>query len=166
MKKRRTAIDDGSTPESDAAVLTARLGELLAGEVDHFFSAWGLTLLQFNVLRILYVRDPDRNGISRGDIEAKLIRRVPDVTRLLDRLEGMGVIERIRPDTDRRTVLSRLTDKGLALVEDTHQPLLALNRKQFAHMTRDEVLQLIALVRKAAGRARIEATSPTKPIGG
>ena len=109
----------------------------LGGEVDHFFSAWGLTLLQFNVLRILYVRDPDRNGISRGDIEAKLIRRVPDVTRLLDRLEGAGMIERIRPGTDRRTVLSRLTEKGVALVEDTHQPLLALNRKQFAHMTRE-----------------------------
>ena len=160
MKRRRRAVDDGSTPESDAAVMTARLGELLAGEVDDLFAAWGLTLLQFNVLRILYVRDVERKGISRGGIEARLIRRVPDVTRLLDRLEGMGMIERIRPPEDRRTVLSRLTDKGVAVVEDSHEPLLALNRRQFAHMTREEVLQLIALVRKAAGRPRIRPAPP------
>jgi DNA-binding MarR family transcriptional regulator len=153
MKQRlRTALDDGSTPESDAAVLSVRLGQRLNQEVDDFFAAHGITVRQFNVLRILYVRDADRSGISRGAIEQRLIQRGPDVTRLLDRLAAAGLIERYRPKDNQRTVLARLTDKGFDLVEQTHAPLLALNRRQFAHMSKAEVQQLIVLLRKAFER--------------
>jgi DNA-binding MarR family transcriptional regulator len=160
MKRRqRTALDDGSTSESDAAVLTVRLGGMLNLEVDEFFRPWGITVLQFNVLRILYVRDEERRGISRGALESLLIRRVPDVTRLLDRLEAAGLIERYRPKESQRTVLARLTDKGFDLVEQSHTPLLALNRAQFAHMSRAEVQQLVALLHKALQRPTATATA-------
>ena len=150
MKVRpRTALDDGSNPQSDAAVLTVRLGERLNAEVDEFFRPWGITALQFNVLRILYVRDAERRGISRGTLESLLIRRVPDVTRLLDRLESGGLIERYRPKEDQRTSLARLTDKGWDLVEHTHESLLALNRAQFDGFTKSELKSYVALLRKA-----------------
>jgi DNA-binding MarR family transcriptional regulator len=153
MKKRRqTALDDGSTPQSDAAVLAVRLGDKSNTEVDAFFAAWGITALQFSVLRILYVRDPERKGISRGAIEARLLKRMPDVTRLLDRLQSAGLIARHRPKEDQRTVLTTLTDKGWDLVEKSHQPLLQLNRAQFAHLSKAELGQLIALLRKALDR--------------
>lgn len=148
----RKALNDGSDPESEAAVLTVRLGERLTAEVDDFFRPSGLTALQFNVLRILYVRDAERRGISRGTIGSLLMRRVPDVTRLLDRLEAAGLIERYRPKGNQRTVLARLTDKGFDLVEDTHAPLLALNRRQFAHVSREDVQRIIALMKKALAR--------------
>jgi DNA-binding MarR family transcriptional regulator len=151
-QRPRRALDDGSTPESNACVLASRLGEMVTAEVDDFFSRWGLTVLQFNILRILYVRDPGRRGISRGSLEARLIRRVPDVTRLLDRLEAAGLIERHRPPDNRRTVLARLTDKGFDLVEATHAPLLALNRRQMGHLSREELAQLIALLTKGLNR--------------
>jgi DNA-binding MarR family transcriptional regulator len=153
MKKRRqTALDDGSTPQSDAAVLSVRLGNTLNIEVDDFFQRWGITALQFNVLRILYLRDPERKGISRGAMEALLIHRVPDVTRLLDRLEAAGLIARHRPKDNQRTVLATLTDKGWDLVEQTHAPLLQLNRAQFPHLSKAELSQFIALLRKALNR--------------
>ena len=153
MKTRpHKALDDGSTPESDAAVLAVRLGEKLNSEVDDFFRPYGLTALQFNVLRILYVRDADRHGISRGAIEGLLIRRVPDVTRLLDRLEAAGLIERYRPKDNQRTVLARLTDKGFDLVENSHAPLLAVNRSQFHHFSKAELETLIGFLRKALDR--------------
>jgi DNA-binding MarR family transcriptional regulator len=153
VKKRpQTARDDGSTPQSDAVVLTVRLGNILNMEVDDFFRPSGITALQFNVLRILYVRDPERKGISRGALEALLINRVPDVTRLLDRLESAGLIARHRPKENQRTVLAALTDKGWDLVEHTHEPLLALNRRQFPHFSKAELDQFIALLRKALDR--------------
>jgi DNA-binding MarR family transcriptional regulator len=163
MKRdRRTALDDGSTPESDACVMAARLGLTINMEVEEFFRKWGITVLQFNVLRILYVRDPDRQGISRGAIESRLIHRVPDVTRLLDRLESAGLIERYRPADNQRTVLARLTDKGFDLVEKSHRPLLALNRQQFSHFTRAELERFIALLRKALERPPIRSTAVAK----
>ena len=153
MKRRQqTALDDGATPESDAAVLTARLGAMVTMEVDEFFKGWGITVLQFNVLRILYVRDPERKGLSRGFIEARLLQRMPDVTRLLDRLETAGLIARHRPKDNQRTVLATLTDKGWDLVEKSHQPLLAMNRRQFPHFSKAELDQLIVLLRKALDR--------------
>jgi DNA-binding MarR family transcriptional regulator len=153
MKKRsQTALDDGSTPESDAAVLTVLLGDRLNTEIDEFFRAWGITVRQFNVLRILYVRDPERKGVSRGTIETRLLRRMPDVTRLLDRLEAAGLIARHRPENDQRTSLATLTDKGWDLVEQSHQPLLATNRAQFAHFSKSEVKAYVALLQKALKR--------------
>jgi DNA-binding MarR family transcriptional regulator len=153
MKRRvQTALDDGSTPESDAVVLAARLGDQVSMEAEMFLRSYGITMLQFNVLRILYVRDPERKGISRGGLEARLVRRVPDVTRLLDRLESAGLIARNRPKDDQRTVLATLTDKGWNLVEKSHQPLLKLNRAQCAHFSKAELSQFIALLRKAIDR--------------
>jgi len=148
----QTALDDGATPESDAAVLAVRLGDTLNLEVDEFFRAWGITVRQFNVLRILYVRDLGRHGISRGAIEARLLHRVPDVTRLLDRLEAAGLIARHRPKDNQRTVLASLTDKGWDLVEQSHLPLLAMNHTQFANFSKAELKTLIALLQKALKR--------------
>jgi DNA-binding MarR family transcriptional regulator len=153
MKKRpQTALDKGSTPESDATVLAVRLGNILNLEVDEFFRPWGITALQFNILRILYVRDPERKGISRGALQALLIHRVPDVTRLLDRLVAAGLIARHRPEDDQRTSLATLTDNGWDLVEKTHRSLLEMNRAQFGHFNKTELKQFIGLLRKALDR--------------
>ena len=158
MKRRpQTALDDGSTPESDAAVLTARLGATLTMEIDAFFRKWGVTVHQFNVLRILYVRDPERKGLSRGYIEARLLQRMPDVTRLLDRLETAGLIARHRPKDNKRTVLATLTDRGWDLVEKTHLPLLTLNRAQFAKFGKAEIKTFIDLLQKALYRSSMTA---------
>lgn len=151
-RRRQTALDDGSTPQSDAVVLTVRLGQLLAAEVDEFFREWRITYRLFNILRILYVRDPERKGLSRGFIEHRLMHRMPDVTRLIDRLEAAGLVARHRPKDDQRTVLTTLTDKGWDLVEQSHAPLLKLNRSQFPHFSKTELTQFIALLQKALDR--------------
>lgn len=151
-KRRQTALDDGSTPQSDAVVLTVRLGDMLGTEVDEFFREWGITYRLFNVMRILYVRDPERKGLSRGFIEQRLMHRMPDVTRLIDRLEAAGLVTRHRPRDDQRTVLTTLTEKGWDLVEQSHTPLLKLNRSQLPHFSKAELVQFIALLQKALNR--------------
>ena len=151
-KRRQTALDDGSTPQSDAVILTVRLGDMLGTEVDEFFREWGITYRLFNVIRILYVRDPERKGLSRGFIEQRLMHRMPDVTRLIDRLEAAGLVTRHRPKDDQRTVLTTLTDKGWDLVEQSHGPLLNLNRSQLPHFSKAELIQFIALLQKALNR--------------
>ncbi|MBZ9775022.1 MarR family winged helix-turn-helix transcriptional regulator [Mesorhizobium sp. CO1-1-8] len=133
-------------------MLAIRLGILITTELDEFFRPWGITALQFNVLRILYVRDPDRQGISRGEMEASLVRKVPDVTRLLDRLVAAGLIARHRPKDNQRTVLATLTDKGWGLIEQTHGDLMRTNHNQFAGMSAQEVAEFVGLLRKAARR--------------
>lgn len=75
----------------------------------------GITGAQYNVLRILKGVYPE--GHARCDIASRMIERAPDVTRLIDRLEEQGLVERERSDQDRRLSITRITRKGLDLLE-------------------------------------------------
>ena len=83
--------------------------------VGDLFARYGVTLDQYNVLRILRGAHPD--GHPRYEIIDRLIRRAPDVTRLLDRLERQGLVERVRSREDRRLSITRITEKGIALLD-------------------------------------------------
>ena len=90
-----------------------------AGHIREFFdkrcSQHGLTLTQYNVLRILRGVYPD--GHPRCEIISRMIDRAPDVTRLIDRLENSGLVERNRSDDDRRMSITRITKEGLELID-------------------------------------------------
>jgi DNA-binding MarR family transcriptional regulator len=76
---------------------------------------FGITHSQYNVLRIL--RGVYPNGHPRGEIASRMIERAPDVTRLIDRLEKQGLVDRDRSARDRRLSMTRITKKGLDLLE-------------------------------------------------
>jgi len=80
-----------------AAVLDHAAGEVLK---QH-----GLTTTQYNALRIL--RGAGTEGLCRNEIRDRLISRVPDATRLLDRLEETGLVTRSREGEDRRGWIRR-----------------------------------------------------------
>jgi DNA-binding MarR family transcriptional regulator len=89
-----------------------------AAELEHAFEAalkpHGITATQYNVLRILRGAGPA--GLCRHEIGTRMLRRVPDVTRLLDRMEDMLLIVRKRGSDDRRFVTARITPAGLKML--------------------------------------------------
>jgi DNA-binding MarR family transcriptional regulator len=89
-----------------------------AAELEHAFESamkpYGITATQYNVLRILRGAGPA--GLCRNKIGARMVRRVPDVTRLLDRLEDMKLIVRERGGEDRRYVTTKVTPSGLKVL--------------------------------------------------
>ncbi len=78
-------------------------------------------------------------------IAARLINRVPDITRLVDRMEGRGLVTRTRSQEDRRVVLVSLTEKGRRLAS-LNEDLLAFHAGQFDHMSGDELETLNTLL--------------------
>jgi DNA-binding MarR family transcriptional regulator len=114
------------------------------------FREHGLTHQQYNVLRIL--RGGDARGLPCQTIGERMVYRVPDVTRLLDRLEAAGLIERGRTPEDRRVVLSRITAKGRELLARLDEPVLALHRSQLSHLAKKELVELQTLLAKARAR--------------
>jgi DNA-binding MarR family transcriptional regulator len=78
-----------------------------------------------------------------------MISHLPDITRLVDRLEAAGLVARSRTREDRRLVLIRITEKGLALLAGLDEPLMELHRRQLAHFTPDELTELNRLLVKA-----------------
>ena len=124
---------------------------LLRGEVEVLKGA-DLTFAQYNVLRIL--RGAGREGVSCGEISDRMVTRDSDITRLLDRLEGRGLVERGRDERDRRVVVQRISGKGLALLAGLDEPIQRVHQRQLRHMTRPQLRQLTELLEKArAGSA-------------
>jgi DNA-binding MarR family transcriptional regulator len=76
---------------------------------------YGITLQQYNVLRILNGQFP--NGITTSDIRDRMLDKMSDASRLVDRLEVHGLAaKRINID-DRRLVSIRITDKGREMLD-------------------------------------------------
>lgn len=121
----------------DVYLNLVRVHEELSGQFSALFKRHGLTQAQFNVLRILL--GGAREGVSCNAIGERLLNRVPDVTRLVDRMEAAGLVKRIRGAPDRRVVLVRISAKGRRLCEELDGPVMDLHRRQLAHMSSREV---------------------------
>jgi DNA-binding MarR family transcriptional regulator len=80
------------------------------------------------------------------------VRQVPDVTRLLDRLEDSKLIIRQRGGEDRRYVVTRITRGGLHLLDQVQQRIDEIHRTQLGHLDEGQLRKLISLL--AAVRAR------------
>jgi DNA-binding MarR family transcriptional regulator len=103
-----------------------------------------LTITQYNVLRIL--RGAGEDGLCRNEVGERLVTKVPDVTRLLDRIESGGLITRQRGTADRRYVTTRITDKGLKLLEKIDRELPALHTRIVGHMSQKKLKELVDLL--------------------
>ncbi len=133
--------------EAEAVLSIARTAAVLEHSLAQSLKAHGLTLTQYNVLRIL--RGAGANGLCRNEVGARLVTRVPDVTRLLDRMEDTGLISRERGSEDRRYVTTRITRKGLDLCGKLDKPMHDLHQAQLGHMSRKSLRVLIDALAEA-----------------
>lgn len=133
--------------EEDTFLNLLRAHEKLSGRFYDLFKRYGLTsLAQYNILRIL--RGTGEQGLPCLTIANRLVNRVPDVTRLLDRMEAAGLILRERTERDRRVVIVTLTAKGRNLLTGLDEPVESLHRRQFSHLTAAELAELNRLLEK------------------
>src|SRR4051812_28225257 len=105
----------------EALVSIARTEAVSRERLEKVLAPHGLSMTQYNVLRIL--RGAGTKGLCRNEIGERLISRMPDVSRLLDRMEEAGLVSRVRSRQDRRLVNTTLTARGLALVNDLDAPV-------------------------------------------
>lgn len=105
-----------------------------------------ITTPQYNVLRIL--RGARAQGYPRGEIAHRMVDRAPDVTRLIDRLGQQGLVERGRSDEDRRLSVTRITPKGLELLDRMQADMATVHGRLAARLTEDEADALSRLCEK------------------
>ena len=77
-----------------------------------------------------------------------MLDRTPDVTRLLDRLERAGLIERERSELDRRVVEVGITEKGMNLLCEMNDEIRAVEEHLVRHLSAGELKQLSELLEK------------------
>ncbi len=138
--------------EDEAFVTLQRTADALMQGVAAALKPVGLSPAQFNVLRIL--RGAGREGLACREIGERMITRDPDITRLLDRLEDRGLVNRNRDRADRRVITTRITEKGLRILKDLEGPIEQLHVEQLGHLGVQRLRSLIDLLEVARAKAR------------
>jgi DNA-binding MarR family transcriptional regulator len=158
-RTRRPDLGGGATPtrrgsarlkaQFAAYVAVLQAAEDLQRGFAELLKRAGLSPAQYNVLRVLRGAGPA--GLACGEVGAKLIRHDPDITRLFDRLERRGLVERSREARDRRVVVTRITEKALGVLATLDDPVDALHERQLGHLSERQLGDLAALLQAARG---------------
>jgi len=128
-------------PADEALLSIMRTAAVLEHTGNEALKSHGLTHTQYNVLRIL--RGAGRRGLCGRDIAERMVSHVPDVSRLLDRMEDAGVIVRMRDPDDRRHVTARITAAGRKLLADATPELERTGRARTARLSPADIASLI-----------------------
>ncbi len=121
-----------------------RTADLLKRHFTDVLEPHGITLPQFNVLRILRGAGP--GGLPTLEVGERLIEHAPGITRMMDRLEARGWVRRERHPEDRRQVICHLTRKGSRLLAKLDAPMIRADESAVQGLKRSEQRQLIKLL--------------------
>jgi DNA-binding MarR family transcriptional regulator len=103
-----------------------------------------LSQSQYNVLRIL--RGAGDEGLACGEISERMVRRDPDLTRLLDRLDARALVTRTRDARDRRVVRATITADGLEILASFDKPVGDVLKRVLAHVPAERLRELLDLL--------------------
>jgi DNA-binding MarR family transcriptional regulator len=132
-----------STAE-EALLSIVRTNAVLLDEFDRLLRPYRITTTQYNVLRILRGSEPA--GLCRNELRDRMLTRMPDVTRLLDRMQDAGLVTRARTGADRRMVSTRITKKGLTILAELDPIVKKDQQRYFQGVDPRQLTHLISLL--------------------
>jgi DNA-binding MarR family transcriptional regulator len=133
-----------ATAAEEAAVALLRTADVVNRRYQGVVATRGITVQQYNVLRILRGAAPE--PMPTLEIAERMIEETPGITRLLDRLEAKGLVERRRCSSDRRQVLCSITGAGAEVLAQLEAPMAAATRAGAAGLSEAEVHSLVVLL--------------------
>lgn len=128
-----------------ATVALAYAYSQLSSNHQNFFKPYGITMQQFNVLRILRGQHP--NVCNLILIKERMIDKMSDVSRIIERLRIAGFVERCLNESNRREVEIKISKSGLKLLSKIDQQIDAIEKPMQA-LTIKEAKELTKLLEK------------------
>ena len=125
------------------------LGDVLDTELEQ---AVGISQRWYDVL-VHLEESPD--GIQMNELAERILYSKSGFTRVVDRMEEEGLVRRVRPEHDRRSILVVLTDKGIQTKEEAlryHRD--GIERHFSQHLTDADVKALTRALEKVSAHAR------------
>lgn len=99
---------------------------LFEANFNKFIKPFGLSSQQYNVLRILRGQFP--NSMSSGDLHNRMIHKMSNASRLVNKLVEKGYVIRVVNANDKRNILVSITDLGLRFVTDLDKEVAAFQK--------------------------------------
>lgn len=105
---------------------------------------FGITPKQFNILSTLAARSPE--SLSIQEVRDSLADKMSDASRLIDRLDKKGLLEKFPSDFDRRSNRTRITASGLKLVNKISKNGAQVNQEISDRLSDEQINQLTELL--------------------
>lgn len=126
------------------------VGNWIVSRHQHFFKKFDITMQQYNILRILRGQYPKAANINT--LKERMLDKMSDVSRLVERLRKAGLVERKSSEIDRRAVDVQITAKGLSLLEIIDKDLPDLEDSLKLSLSEEEIIHLNTLLDKVLTR--------------
>jgi DNA-binding MarR family transcriptional regulator len=110
--------------EQEAMLSIMRTNDLLQNRLARLLREYGLTLSQYNVLRILR---GEGKPLPCLEVAERMIQVAPAITRVVEQLKMMDLINKTQSSEDRRVFTIELKPAGMRLLEELDQPVLDLH---------------------------------------
>ena len=126
-----------------AATSVMRAQQIVATAVDRALRPLELTFARYEVLMLL--RFSREGALPITKVGDRLMVHPTGITKLVDKLEQQGLVQREAHPTDRRGTLARITDDGRALADKATE---AVTKVRFgADLSDDQLEEIVAVVR-------------------
>ena len=142
------------SPQEELWLNLARTTAMASHVIEQGLRGHGLSPTQYNVLRILRGAGPA--GLCQYEIGDRLVAQVPDVPRIVDRMEKAGWVQRVRGTSDRRIVMASLTQAGLDLAGSLDKPVAEMISGIFAGLGDEQIETLNLLLASAQSNGKTE----------
>jgi DNA-binding MarR family transcriptional regulator len=136
-----------SSLEEEALLSLLRTSDCLQRAFQRKTRGWGVTSTQYNVLRILRGAQP--RGLPCSAIGSRMVTAEPDITRLLTRLKALKFIHQQRDRHDRRVVWTRISEKGIDLLEQMDPVIVEIPGQLLGHLSKAALAELIRVLELA-----------------
>lgn len=150
---------------AEAFLSLVRTADQMQHELRLRLKPYGITETQYNSLRIL--RGAGKQGLTCAEVGARLVSQAPDITRLMERLERLGLVRRERGVKDRRMVLTKITGAGLQRLKELDPAVTNTVNALLAHLSKDELESMIYLLERVRWNMNISGQAhdprPTVP---
>ena len=121
-------------------------GNWLFEKINLVLKPYGISEQQYNVLRIL--KGQNGNPINLFSIQERMIHKMSNTTRLVEKLRLKGLVERIICEDNRRKVEITITEEGVELLKFLDPIMQAALGETIEKLTRKEAELLSALLQK------------------
>lgn len=119
---------------------------IVNGKLNDVLKPYDISIQQFNVLRIL--RGQNGKPASLSTVQERMINKMSNTTRLVDKLIKKKYVERKINQTNKRKIDIIITNQGIDFLNEIDNLIDSTEQDLVDSLTKDETLELIRLLGK------------------
>jgi len=150
LKDQINKTSEFSSSHEEAMLNLYRTAAHLSAPEQSLLKKYRLSPASYNLLRILrgHSLNGETDGVRASSIGCEMVVRMPDVTRLVDRLESMKLVSRRSASDDKRVKYVKISKKGIETLTKIDPEIVKLIENQLGHMSTNEMETLSRLLEK------------------